>query len=164
VDMIAAQFVSGPVASIRGRDGTSTWDLPDGQLRSQLADTLVTVLIDGRTTGSPEVLAGLLARDDRVWTIGSRTAGLVRHAEPIDLPGGRLLFLVTQETIGSDGSPITPVWPDRSIDAEWLDQAESEDTGILAALESFGGYGVSSASPDFQLIPLACAGHACPER
>lgn len=150
IDAIAGQFVSGTVARVRGRDDTTDWVVPGGELLPRLQDTMVSVLIDEHTSGAAEILAGILQADPRIVTIGRATTAEMLPAEAIALPGGRSLSLVTHRIERPDGQALIPVSADVPVAGEWLDQPESADSGIARALDSFGGYG-----PGAYLVPLA---------
>lgn len=74
----------GRIVSVVSRDGTESLDAKPGVATS----VPVVMLINDRTASSAEILAGALADNGRVTTIGQRTFGKGRVQEKIALPAG----------------------------------------------------------------------------
>ncbi len=97
----------------------------------------VVVLVDETTEADAEQMAAILQDQGRATVVGAQTSGQTHGAQTIDFADGSLLQVVTYGFQLPDGQTLEGqgVTPDVEVTADWLDYPESEDPGILAALE-----------------------------
>lgn len=90
-----------PIVKMKGRisRANQTWRTQSGGL---LEDEPVTVLVNGNTASSSEILAGALQDHDRALLVGRRTFGKGLVQKPFSLNDGSLLNL----TIGAYYTPV----------------------------------------------------------
>ncbi len=135
---VLGEFVGGEVGTLVTHAGTSPYVVEAGDLRDQLKETQVVVLVDAATDGEAERLAAILQSLGRATVVGQQTPGDTQLIEQVPLPDGSVLQMVVGGLMTSDGTRIEGhgVIPDVAMDDDWLDQPASSDTWIQAAVES----------------------------
>ena len=130
-------FVSGDVGAFHFRSGTEPIEIEPSDLADDYADVPVVVLVDETTEADAEQMAAILQDQGRATVVGTQTSGQTHGAQTIDFADGSLLQVVTYGFQLPDGQTLEGqgVTPDVEVTADWLDYPESEDPGILAALE-----------------------------
>jgi C-terminal peptidase prc len=141
---ILRHFVSGEVGAFHSRLGDEPIQIEPSDIAAALAGIPFVILVDEGSEAEAEQLAAILQDQGRATVVGLQTAGLTHGAQVVDFADGSKLQLVSfgfrlpsGETLEGQG-----VTPDVAVEGDWLDYAESEDPGILAALE------VIAASPE----------------
>ena len=116
--------------------GTEPIEIEPSDLADDYADVPVVVLVDETTEADAEQMAAILQDQGRApwWVPRLRPT---HGAQTIDFADGSLLQVVTYGFQLPDGQTLEGqgVTPDVEVTADWLDYPESEDPGILAALE-----------------------------
>jgi C-terminal peptidase prc len=157
-------FVSGEVGAFHSRSGTEPITIEPSDLADDYAGIPLVVLVDGATEADAEQLTAILQDQGRATVVGAQTSGLTHGAQTLDFPDGSLLQVVTFGFQLPDGRTLEGqgVTPDVAVDGDWFAYPETEDPGILAALEvieSTGPPGVSSpavpATPAASSLPMA---------
>jgi carboxyl-terminal processing protease len=149
VAAILGQLVTGEVATLYARTGTTPLTIERGDLHGQLGDVPVVVLVDEATEGPAEQLAAVLQDQGRGIVIGQQTSGRTQGAQVVDFPDGSAIQIVVYGLELSDGRRLeeTGVVPDIEIDEDWIAYPEPEDPFLNAALEAFTA-GTAGVSPD----------------
>jgi carboxyl-terminal processing protease len=131
-------FVSGNVGAFHFRSGTEPIEIESSDLADDYAGVPVVVLVDEDTEADAEQLAAILQDQGRATVVGAQTSGQTHGAQTVDFADGSLLQVVTYGFQLPDGRTLEGqgVTPDVEVTADWLDYPESEDPGILAALEA----------------------------
>lgn len=102
---IAARFVpkGEPVMAIRDTNGKERWFVSDSGTYSEFP---LVVLVNERTEGTAEFVAGALQKSSKAKLIGQKTMGEARVYSYIDLPEGEGIKLVTGYFLLPDGGEI----------------------------------------------------------
>ena len=129
--------MSGDVGAFHFRSGTEPIEIEPSDLADDYADVPVVVLVDEATEADAEQFAAILQDQGRASVVGTQTSGQTHGAQTVDFADGSLLQVVTFGFQLPDGRTLEGqgVTPDVEVTADWLDYPESEDPGILAALE-----------------------------
>jgi carboxyl-terminal processing protease len=130
-------FVAGEVGAFHFRTGTEPIDIEPNDLAEDYAGVPVVVLVDEATEADAEQMAAILQDQGRATIVGTQTSGQTHGAQTVDFADGSLLQIVTFGFQLPDGRTLEGqgVTPDVEVAGDWLDYPESEDPGILAALE-----------------------------
>ena len=78
---------------------------------------LLTVLVDGDTSGAAEAMAAAFRVYNKGLIIGQPTAGRAVEYADTALPGGKVLRVATAQTVGPNGDPLFPggIKPDLDV-------------------------------------------------
>ena len=95
---------------VSSNDKTNALDLP------------VTILVNHETSGAPEALAAALRQTGTGLIVGSSTAGQALLAEEYPLENGQRLRIATSPVRLGDGSELTSVKPDITVDVSPQDE------------------------------------------
>ena len=139
--------MSGDVGAFHFRSGTEPIEIESSDLADDYAGVPVVVLVDEDTEADAEQLAAILQDQGRATVVGAQTSGQTHGAQTVDFADGSLLQVVTYGFQLPDGRTLEGqgVTPDVEVTADWLDYPESEDPGILAALEALESRGSGTA-------------------
>ena len=107
------------------------------QAINMINGTVVTVLIDHDTGSGAEILAGALQEDKIATLVGTRTAGNVAVATPINLPDESVLQVTQQRFVSPSGGALdgVGVTPDVTVDLTDEDLQADHDPQLAKALE-----------------------------
>jgi carboxyl-terminal processing protease len=138
---VLGQFTGGAVASLVSHTGTTPYVIESGQLRDQLRDTPLVILVDAATDGEAERLAAILQSQHRATVVGQRTPGHTQLIQQVPLPEGSVLQMVVGGLVTADGTRVEGhgVEPDVTMTDDWLDQPAAADTWVQAAVEVLHG-------------------------
>lgn len=143
-------FVSGQVGEFHSRVGNEPIEIEPTDLASDYAGVPLAVLVDEETEADAEQVAAILQDQGRAVVVGEQTSGQTHGANTVDFPDGSLLQIVSFGFQLPDGRTLEGqgVTPDIQVEGDWLDYPESEDPGLLAALEAIDAARLSAgASP-----------------
>src|SRR6516165_5379687 len=127
--VIARLFVpSGTLVTLRGQ--TVPDQVSSADPTKVVWKGLVTVLMDGTTTGAAEVLAASIANTKRGDLVGDRTFGLASEQKLIPMEDGAALFLTVANYYNAGGKSILEegVTPTEVIHATLNPAEDSEET------------------------------------
>ena len=99
--------------------------------------SVVTVLVDHDTGSGAEILAGALQEDKIATLVGTKTAGNVAVATPINLPDDSVLQVTQQRFVTPSGGQLdgAGVTPDVTVDLTDEDLQADHDPQLAKALE-----------------------------
>lgn len=87
---------------------------------------LITVLIDGETSGGAEALAGILRSSDKAMSIGQPTAGRAVEFSDLPLPSGKVLRVAVAQAASPEGQSFFPggIKPDLPVEMSMVDKRQ----------------------------------------
>ncbi len=180
IDALGA-FVSGDVGEFHSRVGNEPIQIESNDLADDYADVPLVVLVDEGTQADAEQMAAILQDQGRAVIVGQQTAGETHGANTVDFADGSLLQVVSFGFQLPDGRTLEGqgVTPDVVVDGDWLDYPESDDPGLLAAIDAIDearaaavatdlpSPGPSLAAPSSAVpttVPTSAAASAAPSR
>jgi carboxyl-terminal processing protease len=140
-------FVSGDVGEFHSRVGNEPIEIEASGLAEDYAGLPVVVLVDESSEAEAEQFAAIMQDQGRATIVGTQTSGQTHGAQPIDLPDGSMVQIVSFGFQLPDGETLEGqgVTPDIEVTEDWLDYPESEDPFVLAALEVLDAARVAEA-------------------
>lgn len=140
-------FVTGQVGEFHSRVGNEPIEIEPNDLADRYADIPVVVLVDEYSEAEAEQFAAIMQDQGRATIVGTQTSGQTHGANTLDFVDGSVLQIVSFGFQLPDGQTMEGqgVTPDVEVDADWMAYPESEDPGILAALEVIGSTAGSGA-------------------
>jgi carboxyl-terminal processing protease len=156
---LLGNFVSGEVATLYAREGTSALEVEATDLADELEDVPLVVLVDAATEGPAEQMAAILQDQGRAEVVGQQTSGRTQGVQTVDFPDGSAVQVVAFGLELPDGRRLeeTGVTPDVPVDADWLALPEADDPYVAAALELLAE-GSPESLPGPSPMPSAEAG------
>lgn len=87
---------------------------------------LMTILIDGETSGGAEALAGILRMSDKAMSIGQPTAGRAVEYSDLPLPSGKILRIAVAQAALPEGQSFFPggIKPDLPVEMSMADKRQ----------------------------------------
>ena len=134
---IARLFVSsGTLTTLRGQ--TVPQQVFSADASKAIWKGPVSILMDGTTTGAPEVLAAAIANTKRGNLVGDRTFGLAAEQKLIPLEDGAAIVLTVANYLNADGKTIMEegVTPTEVVRAALNPSDDSEDGDTAASDDS----------------------------
>jgi carboxyl-terminal processing protease len=136
---VARLFIpSGTIATLRGQTvSAQTFSAEPKQVAWKGP---VSLLIDGSTSGAPEVLASAIVGNHRGDVVGERTFGLASERKLITLDDGSALFLTVANYYKANGKSILEegVEPTEVVRAAAQDDLDADDDSGSTAKEAPG--------------------------
>jgi hypothetical protein len=100
---------------------------------------LITVLIDGETSGGAEALAGILRMSDKAMSIGQPTAGRAVEYSDLPLPSGKVLRVAVAQASLPEGQSFFPggIKPDLPVEMSMPDKRQIFQRSAEKGIGSF---------------------------